>query len=95
MRLSPPKLKLMIHILTTKPELIDGTERALVSELHADKMIANAGRRYVVTGRGQCAMVVSGYSGPFDGVEIQPPHKPVAGRLLGTNSAERRLSKIN
>lgn len=95
MRLSPPKLKLMIHILTTKPELIDGSERALVSELHADKMIAFADRCYVVTGRGQCAMVVSGYSGPFDGVEIQSPYKPVAGRLLGTTSAERRLNKIN
>lgn len=95
MRLTPPQLKLMIHILTTKPAQIDGTERALVSELHSDHLIAFTGNRYVVTGRGRCAMTVSGYRGSFEGVEIQPPYRPVAGRVLGTTTAERRLSKIN
>jgi hypothetical protein len=95
MRLTPPQLKIMLHILTTKPTLLDGADRALVSELHADKLIAFSGGRYVVTGRGQCAMTVSGYRGSFAGVEIQPPHRPVAGRVLGTTAAERRLIKIN
>lgn len=95
MRLSPPQLKLMMHILTAKPALIDGADRGLVSELHADQMIAFSGGRYVVTGRGQCAMTVSGYRGSFDGVEVQPPRRPVAGRVRGSNAAELRLSKIN
>lgn len=95
MRLNPPKLKLMKLILETKPSAIDGSERSLVSELHGDGMIAFVGGHYAVTGRGQCAMVVSGYAGPFDGVEIQPRRVPVAGRLLGSPSAERRLIKIN
>lgn len=95
MRLTPPQLKIMELILTTTPALLPGTERALVSELHANHMIAFTGNRYVVTGRGRCAMTVSGYRGSFENVEIQPPHRPVAGRVLGTTTAERRLIKIN
>lgn len=92
MRLTPPQLKLMIDILVSKPAQLPGTERALVCELHSDKLIAFSGGRYVVTGRGQCAMYVSGYRGSFENVEIQPPHRPVAGRVRGTTAAERRLN---
>lgn len=95
MRLTPPQLKLMELILTTTPSVLPGTERAMVSELHADHLIAFTGNRYVVTGRGRCSMTVSGYRGSFENVEIQPPHRPVAGRVLGTTTAERRLTKIN
>ncbi|UNY40570.1 hypothetical protein KLER11_gp57 [Pararheinheimera phage vB_PsoM_KLER1-1] len=72
MHLTKTQLQLMVNILHSKPKTLSGLLRETVSQLHDDKLIAFTNGRYVVTGRGQCAMTVSGYKGPFEGVEIQP-----------------------
>jgi hypothetical protein len=95
MRLTKSQLQLLVNILNNKPKEIPVSLREVVSQLHDDKLIAFTHGRYVVTGRGQCALTIIGYKGPFTGVEIQPPRRPVAGRVRGTTAAERRLSKTN
>lgn len=72
MHLTKTQMQLMVNILNNKPKEIPGSLRPIVSQLHDNKLIAFTNGRYVVTGRGQSAMTVSGYKGSFDGVEIQP-----------------------
>lgn len=90
MRLSQPQYQLMLNVLANKPYSVPAEQRELLSELRELEHIAMNGRRYVVTGRGGCALRVSGYAGSLDGVVVQPRLVPI--RWRGSQAADARAS---
>lgn len=91
MRLSQPQYQLMLQVLANKPRTVPGDQVCLLNELRDLGHIAMNGRQYVVTGRGGCALRVSGYSGSLDGVVIQPRVTPI--RWRGSQAADVRASQ--
>jgi hypothetical protein len=89
MKLDRQQMRIMVEIVTSKPESIPATERAVVSELHSLGYIVTRAKRYAVTGRGLAALAISGYQGDKTNIEIQPPRKPLQGRLNGSAGADR------
>ncbi len=90
MRLAQPQYQLMLHVLANKPASVPADQNQLLNELRELGHIAMNGRRYVVTGRGGCALRVSGYAGSLDGVVIQPRVVPI--RWRGSMAADARSS---
>ena len=80
----------MLHVLANQPTAVQAEHRELLVELRELEHIAMNGRRYVVTGRGGCALRVSGYAGSLDGVVVQPKRTPI--RWRGSESSDARSS---
>jgi hypothetical protein len=90
MKLTQPQYQLMLFVLANKPNAVPAEQRQLVAELRELGHIAMNGRRYVVTGRGGCALRVSGYAGSLDGVAVQPREVPI--RWRGSAAHDARSS---
>lgn len=73
MRLNQTQYQLMLQVLANRPATVQADQRDLLVELLVLGHIVMADRRYVVTGRGGCALRATGYAGSLDGVEVQQP----------------------
>lgn len=88
MRMNHQQLSVMVEIVTKAPESLPEAQREIVSQLHSLGYIVTFAKRYAVTGRGQCALVVSGYRGDMPNVKIQPSRYQ-KGNIKGNSHAER------
>lgn len=85
MKLSQPEYSLMLHVLQNKPDSVQADQRDLLQQLRQLEHIAMNDRRLVVTGRGGCALRITGYTGTLDGVVVQSRKNPI--RWSGSNNS--------
>jgi hypothetical protein len=90
MKLTQPQYLLMLDVLANKPKAVQAEQIETLNDLCFLGHVAMNDHRYVVTGRGGCALRRSGYMGSLDGVVVQQKIKPIW--WLGSASDDARSS---